>query len=190
MCATKCNAGLVPAFHHLLLNPHPCPASQVRARAAHGVSLCGQRARAAECWTGPPSRCPAWILGACVLPPFLSERALAGTSQTHCRACLKSVCLHSAGSSQELIFACYKHLLVCVLFESLAEGWRRLHRKDTRKQRPRFYRVMLHNDNYNRREYVVQVLLKVIPGMTVDDAVNVMQARCAPQRGFHSPLTQ
>ena len=57
-----------------------------------------------------------------------------------------------------------------------------LHRKDTRKQRPRFYRVMLHNDNYNRREYVVQVLLKVIPGMTVDDAVNVMQARCAPLR--------
>lgn len=53
-----------------------------------------------------------------------------------------------------------------------------LHRKDTKKQRPRFYRVMLHNDNYNRREYVVQVLLKVIPGMTVDDAVNVMQARC------------
>ena len=53
-----------------------------------------------------------------------------------------------------------------------------LHRKDTKKQRPRFYRVMLHNDNFNRREYVVQVLLKIIPGMTVDDAVNVMQARC------------
>ncbi|KEH27072.1 ATP-dependent Clp protease adapter protein CLPS1, chloroplastic [Medicago truncatula] len=37
------------------------------------------------------------------------------------------------------------------------------------------YRVMLHNDNYNKREYVVQVLMKVIPGMTVDIAVNVMQ---------------
>eukprot|EP00897_Mesotaenium_endlicherianum_P007473 jgi/Mesen1/6754/ME000344S06037 len=37
------------------------------------------------------------------------------------------------------------------------------------------YRVMLHNDNFNRREYVVQVLMKVIPGMTVDNAVNIMQ---------------
>ncbi|KAJ7969652.1 ATP-dependent Clp protease adapter protein ClpS [Quillaja saponaria] len=37
------------------------------------------------------------------------------------------------------------------------------------------YRVLLHNDNYNKREYVVQVLMKVIPGMTVDIAVNVMQ---------------
>ncbi|KAJ7520703.1 hypothetical protein O6H91_19G018500 [Diphasiastrum complanatum] len=37
------------------------------------------------------------------------------------------------------------------------------------------YRVMLHNDNYNRREYVVQVLMKVIPGMTLDNAVNIMQ---------------
>eukprot|EP00958_Prasinococcus_capsulatus_P028445 scaffold6740_cov350-Prasinococcus_capsulatus_cf.AAC.1 len=34
---------------------------------------------------------------------------------------------------------------------------------------------MLHNDDVNRREYVVQVLLKVIDGLTVDDAVNVMQ---------------
>lgn len=37
------------------------------------------------------------------------------------------------------------------------------------------YRVLLHNDNFNRREYVVQVLMKVIPGMTVDQAVNIMQ---------------
>ncbi|PIN00793.1 hypothetical protein CDL12_26704 [Handroanthus impetiginosus] len=37
------------------------------------------------------------------------------------------------------------------------------------------YRVLLHNDNYNKREYVVQVLMKVIPGMTVDNAVNIMQ---------------
>lgn len=67
---------------------------------------------------------------------------------------------------------------MCFVVRLLIDG-RWLHRKDTKKQRPRFYRVMLHNDNYNRREYVVQVLLKVIPGMTVDDAVNVMQARCA-----------
>merc|ERR1712012_923049 len=37
------------------------------------------------------------------------------------------------------------------------------------------YKVMLHNDSFNRREYVVQVLLKVIDSMQVDDAVNVMQ---------------
>ncbi|KAL6838295.1 hypothetical protein ACP4OV_031894 [Aristida adscensionis] len=46
--------------------------------------------------------------------------------------------------------------------------------KKSRKMTPP-YRVMLHNDNYNRREYVVQVLMKVIPGMTVDNAVNIMQ---------------
>ena len=37
------------------------------------------------------------------------------------------------------------------------------------------YRVMLHNDNFNRREYVVQVLMKVVPAMTLDVALNVMQ---------------
>ncbi|KAD3640563.1 hypothetical protein E3N88_29786 [Mikania micrantha] len=47
-------------------------------------------------------------------------------------------------------------------------------REKSRKMSPP-YRVMLHNDNYNMREYVVQVLMKVIPGMTVDNAVNIMQ---------------
>lgn len=34
---------------------------------------------------------------------------------------------------------------------------------------------MLHNDSFNRREYVVSVILKVVEGYTVDGAVNVMQ---------------
>ncbi|KAJ8774600.1 hypothetical protein K2173_017046 [Erythroxylum novogranatense] len=46
--------------------------------------------------------------------------------------------------------------------------------KKSRKTSPP-YRVILHNDNYNKREYVVQVLMKVIPGMTLDNAVNIMQ---------------
>ncbi|GJP33629.1 hypothetical protein CLOM_g18146 [Closterium sp. NIES-68] len=48
---------------------------------------------------------------------------------------------------------------------------------DLTKQRKKspLYRVMLHNDNFNRREYVVQVLMKCVPGMTVDQAVNIMQ---------------
>ncbi|KAK4767415.1 hypothetical protein SAY87_023420 [Trapa incisa] len=48
---------------------------------------------------------------------------------------------------------------------------------DVRKSRKTAppYRVLLHNDNFNKREYVVQVLMKVIPGMTLDTAVNIMQ---------------
>ena len=43
------------------------------------------------------------------------------------------------------------------------------------KQRPRYYRVMLHNDDFNRREYVVKVLLKVLDNFTMEDAINCMQ---------------
>lgn len=46
---------------------------------------------------------------------------------------------------------------------------------ESSKKKPPIYKVMLHNDNYNRREYVVKILLKTIEGLTVDDAVNVMQ---------------
>ncbi|CAK0773741.1 hypothetical protein CVIRNUC_004097 [Coccomyxa viridis] len=47
--------------------------------------------------------------------------------------------------------------------------------KSTIKQRPRSYRVMLHNDDFNRREYVVKVLLKVLDNFTMEDAINCMQ---------------
>jgi ATP-dependent Clp protease adaptor protein ClpS len=56
----------------------------------------------------------------------------------------------------------------------LAAPWERCSTVKKKKLSPP-YRVMLHNDNFNKREYVVQVLMKVIPGMTVDIAVNVMQ---------------
>jgi len=42
--------------------------------------------------------------------------------------------------------------------------------KQTTKQRPPQYRVMLHNDSFNKREYVVQVLLKVVDGYTLGKA--------------------
>lgn len=57
-------------------------------------------------------------------------------------------------------------------------------------KKPPIYNVLLHNDNYNRREYVVKALLKVVQGLKVDDAVNIMQEAhnaglalviCAPQ---------
>lgn len=49
------------------------------------------------------------------------------------------------------------------------------YRKSITRQRPREYRVMLHNDDFNRREYVVKVLLKVIDNFTMEDAINCMQ---------------
>eukprot|EP00898_Chlorokybus_atmophyticus_P005808 jgi/Chlat1/6228/Chrsp44S05820 len=48
-----------------------------------------------------------------------------------------------------------------------------LGKEQQRKMAPP-YRVLLHNDDFNRREYVVQVLMKCIPSMTVDVAVNIM----------------
>ena len=35
--------------------------------------------------------------------------------------------------------------------------------------------MMLHNDDFNRREYVVKVLLKVLDNFTMEDAINCMQ---------------
>lgn len=48
-------------------------------------------------------------------------------------------------------------------------------KKQSSKKRPPMYKLLLHNDNNNRREYVVKVLLKVVDGLTMDDAINVMQ---------------
>lgn len=42
-----------------------------------------------------------------------------------------------------------------------------------RKPAPR-YRVMLHNDDFNTMEYVVQTLMQTVGGLTQAQAVNIM----------------
>ena len=44
------------------------------------------------------------------------------------------------------------------------------------------YRVLLHNDNVNKREYVVRVLLKVVDGLTLEEAYDIMQEADAQAR--------
>jgi ATP-dependent Clp protease adaptor protein ClpS len=42
-----------------------------------------------------------------------------------------------------------------------------------RKHAPR-YKVLLHNDDFNPMEYVVETLMKTVSGMTQPQAVNIM----------------
>lgn len=86
--------------------------------------------------------------------------------------CLEKKCVIMKFEVEESI---YSLLSFCFFFDK--DCYPFVDDTNTRKSRKTSppYRVMLHNDNYNKREYVVQVLMKVIPGMTVDNAVNIMQ---------------
>ncbi len=46
-------------------------------------------------------------------------------------------------------------------------------RSTTRKLAPR-YRVLLHNDDFNGMEYVVQTLMTTVPSLTQPQAVSIM----------------
>lgn len=46
-------------------------------------------------------------------------------------------------------------------------------RSTVRKLAPR-YRVLLHNDEFNSMEYVVQTLMKTVPSLTQPQAVSIM----------------
>ncbi|WP_414527411.1 ATP-dependent Clp protease adapter ClpS [Nodularia chucula] len=46
-------------------------------------------------------------------------------------------------------------------------------RSTSRKLAPR-YRVLIHNDDYNSMEYVVQALLTTVPSLTQPQAVSIM----------------
>jgi len=46
---------------------------------------------------------------------------------------------------------------------------------ESKTKKPPTYKVLLHNDSHNRREYVVKVLISVVKTLTVDDAVVAMQ---------------
>lgn len=78
--------------------------------------------------------------------------------------------------AKTLNFTWYSMCMLGSISQSACRGYSSLLLLECRKKKKMSppYRVMLHNDNFNKREYVVQVLMKAIPGMTVDIAVNVM----------------
>ncbi|MEB3214057.1 MAG: ATP-dependent Clp protease adapter ClpS [Leptolyngbyaceae bacterium] len=59
-------------------------------------------------------------------------------------------------------------------------------RSTVRKHAPK-YRVLLHNDDYNSMEYVVQVLLKTVSSLTQPQAVDIMMQ--AHTQGFALVIT-
>lgn len=73
----------------------------------------------------------------------------------------------------------YKEVLSCTLGqivtgESIIVSVETIEKPSTvRKLAPR-YRVLLHNDDFNPMEHVVQVLLSTVPNLTQPQAVDIM----------------
>ncbi|MCJ8280967.1 MAG: ATP-dependent Clp protease adapter ClpS [Rivularia sp. ALOHA_DT_140] len=59
-------------------------------------------------------------------------------------------------------------------------------RSTIRKHAPR-YRVLLHNDDYNAMEYVVQTLITTVPSLSQPQAVSIMME--AHTNGFALVIT-
>ena len=59
-------------------------------------------------------------------------------------------------------------------------------RSTTRKHAPR-YRVLLHNDDYNTMEHVVQTLITTVPSLSQPQAVSIMME--AHTNGFALVIT-
>ena len=64
--------------------------------------------------------------------------------------------------------------------------------KGRQSKQPPMYNVMLHNDNVNRKEYVVRVLLKVVDIITAADASAIMEVwqplcACSLFKCLHRP---
>lgn len=49
-----------------------------------------------------------------------------------------------------------------------------IEQKSTRRKHAPRYKVLLHNDDFNGMEYVVQTLLKTVTSLTVPQAVSIM----------------
>ena len=47
-------------------------------------------------------------------------------------------------------------------------------RSSTARKHMPMYRVLLHNDDFHSQEYVVEILIKIIPGMQLPQATDIM----------------
>ncbi|KAK4260874.1 hypothetical protein QN277_003937 [Acacia crassicarpa] len=115
------------------------------------------------------------IRGRLALSPnyvFKSKQSKPGDKHSLCRGPFSNLCIPMAALATRLGKG--GGLLERPVIEKGTPG--RESEFDLRKSRKTAppYRVILHNDDFNKHKYVVQVLMKVIPGMNHDDAYNIM----------------